>query len=86
MSVIDILMPAKRIVVYDVAASASGALSVLNDFYAEVRAYSDKNIKWTFIISTPQLEETDNIKVVRVPWVKKNWLCRLFLITLSHQE
>ena len=78
MSVIDILMPAKRIVVYDVAASASGALSVLNDFYAEVRAYSDKNIKWTFIISTPQLEETENIKVVRAPWVKKNWLCRLF--------
>ena len=46
MSLIDILMPAERIVVYDVAASASGALSVLNDFYAEVRAYSDKNIKW----------------------------------------
>lgn len=78
MSVIDILMPAKRIVVYDIAASASGALSVLNDFYAEVRAYSDKNIKWTFIISTPQLEDTENIKVIRVPWVKKNWLCRLF--------
>ena len=78
MSLIDILMPAKRIVVYDVAASASGALSVLNDFYAEVRAYSDKSIKWTFIISTPQLEETDNIKVIRVPWVKKNWLSRLF--------
>lgn len=78
MSVIDVLMPAQRIVVYDVAASASGALSVLNDFYAEVRAYSDKSIKWTFVISTPQLEETENIKVVRVPWVKKNWLCRLF--------
>ena len=78
MSIIDALMPAKKIVVYDVAASASGALSVLNDFYAEVRAYSDKNIKWTFVISTPQLEETDNIKVIRKPWVKKNWLCRLF--------
>lgn len=71
-------MLAKRIVVYDVAASTSGALSVLNDFYAEVKAYSDKSIKWTFVISTPQLEETDNIKVIRVPWVKKNWLCRLF--------
>lgn len=78
MSLIDVLMPAKRIIVYDVAASSSGALSVLNDFYAEVRAYSDKSIKWTFVISTPQLEETENIKVVRVPWVKKNWLYRLF--------
>lgn len=76
MSLIDVLMPAKRIVVYDVAASASGALSVLNDFYAEVRAYNDKSINWTFVISTPQLEETENIKVIRAPWVKKNWLCR----------
>ena len=78
MSIMDVLMPAKRIVVYDVAASASGALSVLNDFYAEVRNYNDKSIHWTFVISTPQLEETENIRVIRVPWVKKNWLCRLF--------
>ena len=82
MSIIDVLMPAQRIVVYNIAASASGALSVLNDFYAEVRNYSDKSIKWTFIISTPQLEETDNIKVIRVPWVKKNWLCRLLYLLL----
>lgn len=78
MSIIDVLMPAKRIVVYDVAASASGALSVLNDFYAEVRNYNDKSTHWTFVISTPHLEETENIKVIRAPWVKKNWLCRLF--------
>lgn len=78
MSIIDVLMPAKRIVVYDVAASASGALSVLNDFYAEVRNYNNKSIHWIFVISTPNLEETENIKVIRAPWVKKNWLCRLF--------
>ena len=40
MSIIDVLIPAQRIVVYDVAASASGALSVLNDFHAEVRKLS----------------------------------------------
>ena len=78
MNIIDVLMPAKRIVVYDVAASASGALSVLNDFYAEVRAYNDKSIRWTFVISTPHLEEMENINVIRAPWVKKNWLWRLF--------
>lgn len=78
MSIIDVLMSAKRIVVYDVAASASGALSVLNDFYAEVRNYNDKSVRWIFIISTPHLEETENIKVIRAPCVKKNWLCRLF--------
>ncbi len=77
MSIIDVLLPAKRIVVYDVAASASGALSVLNDFYTDAKNYSDKSIQWTFVISTPYLEETENIKVIRAPWVKKNWLCRL---------
>lgn len=74
----DVLMPAKRIVVYDVAASASGTLSVLNDFYGEARSYGDKSVEWTFVISTPHLEEAGNIKVIHAPWVKKSWLCRIF--------
>ncbi len=78
MPLIECLLPAKNVLVYDVAASASGALSVLNDFYNEVKGYQDKSIKWTFVVSTPYLEETENIKVVRLPWVKKNWIYRLF--------
>lgn len=78
MTLIECLLPAKNILVYDVAASSSGALSVLNDFYNEVKNYDDKNIKWIFVISTPHLEETENIKVVRLPWVKKSWIHRLF--------
>lgn len=78
MTLIECLLPAKNILVYDVAASSSGALSVLNDFYNEVKNYDDKNIKWIFVISTPHLEETENIKVVRLPWVKKGWIHRLF--------
>ncbi|MEG1758625.1 MAG: glycosyltransferase [Oscillospiraceae bacterium] len=78
MTTIDLLLPAKNILVYDVAASESGALSVLNDFYASVRKHGDKSIQWFFVISTPVLEETENIKIIRTPWIKKNWLCRLF--------
>lgn len=78
MTLIECLLPAKNILVYDVAASSSGALSVLNDFYNEVKNYDDNSIKWTFVISTPHLEETENIKVVRLPWVKKSWIHRLF--------
>lgn len=78
MNILDCLLPAKNVLVYDVAASASGALSVLNDFYNEVRNHENKTIKWTFVISTPHLEETENIKVIRLPWVKKSWIHRLF--------
>lgn len=78
MTPIDCVLPAKNILVYDVAASESGALSVLNDFYAAVKAHKDKNINWTFVISTPVLEETENVKVIRAPWIKKNWACRMY--------
>jgi glycosyltransferase involved in cell wall biosynthesis len=78
MTLIECLLPARNILVYDVAASSSGALSVLNDFYNEVKNYDDKRINWIFVISTPQLDETENIKVVRLPWVKKSWIHRLF--------
>ena len=73
MNLLDCVSPAKNILVYDVAASASGALSVLKDFYETVKKHEDKSIRWIFAVSTPILEETDNIKVIRLPWVKKNW-------------
>lgn len=72
------ILPAHNVLVYDVAASSSGALSVLNDFYRAVKEYSDKSIHWVFLVSTPTFEETENIKVIRLPWVKRSWLHRLF--------
>lgn len=78
MRLIDTLLPAKKILVYDVAASGSGALSVLCDFYEEVKSYQDKSIQWTFVIGTPELTETENIKMLRMPWIKKSWFHRLY--------
>lgn len=66
-----------NILIYDVAASSSGALSVLQEFHRTYSASADNN-KYFFVISTPELAETDNIKVLRYPWIKKSWFHRLF--------
>lgn len=67
-----------NIMVFDVPAESGGALSVLNDFYYEVLKNNNKNITWIFVLSTSSLEETENIKVLRFPWIKKSWGHRYF--------
>lgn len=66
-----------NILVYSIAASESGALTILNDFYDQVCLQKRKSIHWYFIISTPIIVEKENITVLRYPWVKKNWFYRL---------
>lgn len=52
-----------RIVVDDIAASKTGALSVLRDFYNYI-AENDKDNTWIFVLGDKLLEERDNIKVL----------------------
>lgn len=78
MNLLNCVLPAKNIMVYDIAAESSGALSILRDFYDEVKNHEDKSIKWFFVLSTPDFEETDNIKIIRYPWIKKSWFHRLY--------
>jgi len=66
-----------NILVYDVAASESGALSILKEYYAKYANVNDYN-KFFFVISTPKLDNTSNITVLRYPWVKKSWLHRVY--------
>lgn len=68
--------------VFDVPAESGGALSVLDDFYNEVRSHEDININWVFVISKPKLKETANIKVLRFPYIKKSWFHRLYFDTI----
>lgn len=79
-SLISLLNPKANstIMIYDVHASESGALAILDDLYNQVREYEDKTVKWIFIVSTPNYQETENIKVRRFPWVKKNWGYRYY--------
>lgn len=65
-----------RIVVNDIAASKTGALSVLLDFYHYLAENDQKN-EWIFLLSDHYLEERDNISVRTIPEVKKGWLHRL---------
>ncbi len=52
-----------RILVNDVAASHGGAVSILQDFYKYVAEY-DRNNEYVFLLSSPLVAETDNIRVV----------------------
>lgn len=75
--------PYTTVMIYDVHASESGALAILDDLYHQVCVYPDKTINWIFIVSTPEYEETEHIKVRRFPWVKKNWGYRCFFDTVT---
>ncbi|MDD2371391.1 MAG: glycosyltransferase [Firmicutes bacterium] len=65
-----------KIMVFDVPAVNGGALSVLNEFYDQYKM--DKENEYYFIVSLPELKEQDNIKVLRFPWIKKNWINRIY--------
>lgn len=60
-----------NILVYSVAADSGGALSILMDFYKKFR--ENKANHYYFVISTPYLEECDNVTVLRFPQIKKGW-------------
>ncbi|MCR5268120.1 MAG: glycosyltransferase [Lachnospiraceae bacterium] len=66
-----------RILVNDIAASKTGALSILRDFYHYVREH-DGGHEWIFLLSGPYLEETEHIRVRVISSVKKGWLHRLY--------
>ena len=51
-----------RIMVFDVPAEYGGALTILNQYYNT--AIKDKENEWIFVVSTPKLKETDNIKIL----------------------
>ncbi|MGG1676532.1 glycosyltransferase [Neobacillus sp. NRS-1170] len=67
-----------NILVIDVPADSGGALSILEEFYNEVKERNAKDNKWIFVVSKPNFQNTDHIKVLRYPWVKKSWGHRLY--------
>ncbi len=67
-----------NILVFDVPATSGGALTILEEYYKVATRHSDNDVMWFFVISSPELRETDNVKILRFPWVKKSWLHRLY--------
>lgn len=69
-----------KILVLDIAASKTGALSVLRDFYGYVRDNADTSVNWTFVIGVAGLIEPvpeKNIDVILRDDVKASWKERL---------
>lgn len=65
-----------NIAVVDVAAESSGALSVLLDFYKHVKKNKIKDVHWYFFTSVVELEECNNVSVIKNPNIKKSWFHR----------
>lgn len=66
-----------KILVVDVAAESGGALTILNQYYNTFS--NDKDNKYIFCLSVVQdLKPTDNITILKFPWVKKSWAHRLW--------
>ena len=65
-----------KYLVIDVAAEHGGALSILKQFVARFK--NDVENEYTVLVSTPDFEDFDNVKFVKVPWVKKSKLHRIY--------
>lgn len=66
-----------KIVVNDIAASTGGAMTVLRDFYTFV-CENDHENQWVFLLADRYFEETDNVKIIPMPQVKKSGLNKLW--------
>ena len=64
------------ILVLDVAASESGALSILRQYYADF--LKDPENRYILCVSGVELESKGNVTVLKYPWVKRSWLHRLW--------
>jgi hypothetical protein len=70
-----------RIMVLDVAAVSGGALTILKNYYH--RALKDIENEYIFILSTPNLEETKNILIRNLKWVKRTRFHRIYFDRFS---
>ena len=60
-----------RIVVNNIAASSGGAMTVLKDFYKCV-CECDKQNEWIFLLNRAYFEETENVRIIALPEIKKS--------------
>lgn len=65
-----------KIVVYDVAAEYGGAFFVLQTYFQ--KALEDQENEYFFVVSKAELKSYRNIHIIKLQWVKKSWLHRLY--------
>lgn len=66
----------QKVLIFDVAASTRGALTVLRSFYET--ALNRTDINWVFVLSDAYISEDAHIKIVRAPEAKRGWISRLW--------
>ena len=74
-----------RIVVNDIAASTGGAMTVLRDFYRCV-CENDTENEWIFLLADKYFEETDNVKIIPMPHIKKSGFKKLWFDFVSGRK
>lgn len=67
-----------KIIVNDIAAdkNSGGAFTILQEFYQSIRQYGNEH-EWILLLADNYFEETDNIKILAFPEIKKSWIKRL---------
>ena len=65
-----------RIVVNDIAANSGGAMTVLRDFYSYV-CKNDHENEWLFLLNNDYFDETENVKIITLPQIKKSRIKKL---------
>ena len=65
-----------KYLVYDIAATESGALTVLENYYS--RAVLDDTNEYVFIVSVPSFPSARGVSIRRFPQAKNSWLHRLW--------
>lgn len=70
-----------RILVNDVAAENSGALTILESFYHEF--CRDTSSEYVLCVSKPSFNSISNVQVLSFPWVKISWFHRLWFEVIT---
>ena len=65
-----------KILVINVAAEVGGALSILKQYIQKFRADSEN--EYVVCLSTLSFEDSENVKFINLPWVKRSRLHRLY--------
>jgi len=66
-----------NILVINTAAEYAGSLSILQDFYKEVKKL-EKNINWFFCVSNVEYIDQFSANILDFSWTKKSWFHRFF--------
>jgi len=67
-----------KILIYNPSARVGGAISILKDVYRDIEGRNGDTNEYIFIVGNVDFSDTNNIIVLKFPWVQKNWIYRVY--------